>query len=46
MILEKGMFGKSVLLIEKRELIGLKSFLRLKGMLNNRDHLDFSRREY
>ena len=46
MILEKGMFGKRVVLIEKGKSICLKSFLRMKGMHNNRDLLDFSKREH
>ena len=43
MILEKGMFGKRVFLIEKVKLICLKSFLRMKGTLN-RELLHFFER--
>ena len=43
MILEKAMFGKRLLLIEKGTSICLKSFLRMKGTLN-RELLDFSER--
>ena len=43
MTLEKSVFGKRVLLIEKGTFICLKSFLRMKGTLN-RELLDFSQR--
>ena len=42
-ILEKGVFGKRVLLIERGTFICLESFFIMKGTLN-RELLDFSKR--
>ena len=43
MTLEKVVLGKRILLIETATFTCLKSFLRMKGMLN-RELLDFSKR--